>query len=57
MGQVGWRISEDAVAYLENELSLHIARSKFVVLHCLDSSVFYVLEKSGAMILLGASQD
>jgi hypothetical protein len=57
LGQVGWRISEDAVAYLENELSLHIARSKFVVLHCLDSSVFYVLEKSGAMILLGASQD
>ncbi len=57
LGQIGWRISEDSVAYLENELSLHVARSEFVVLHCLDSSVFYVLEKSRAMTLPAAGQD
>jgi len=57
LGQVGWRISEDSVAYLENELSLYVARSVVVVLHCLDSSVFYVLEKSGAMTLPAAGQD
>ncbi len=40
LGQAGWKISEDSVAYLENELSGYVARSEFVVLHCLDSSVF-----------------
>jgi hypothetical protein len=57
LGQAGWKISEDAVAYLENEMSLHVARSEFVVLHCLDSSVFYALEKSRAMTLPAVGQD
>jgi hypothetical protein len=57
LGQAGWKISEDAVAYLENELSSHVTRSEFVVLHCLDSSVFYALEKSGAMTLPAVGQD
>jgi len=57
LGQAGWKISEDAVAYLENELSSHVARSEFVVLHCLDSSVFYALEKSGAMSIPAVGQD
>jgi len=57
LGQAGWKISEDSVAYLENELSGYVARSEFVVLHCLDSSVFYALEKSGAMSIPAAGQD
>ncbi len=57
LGQAGWKISEDAVAYLENELSSHVACSEFVVHHCLDRSVFYALEKSGAMMLPAVGQD
>jgi hypothetical protein len=57
LGQAGWKISEDSVAYLENELSGYVARSEFVVLHCLDSSVFYELEKSGAMSIPAAGPD
>jgi hypothetical protein len=57
LGQAGWKISEDSIAYLENELSGHVARAEFVVLHCLDSSVFYALEKGGAMSVPAAGQD
>jgi hypothetical protein len=57
LGQAGWKISEDSIAYLENELSGHVARAEFVVLHCLDSSVFYALEKSGAMSVPATGQD
>ncbi len=51
LGKMGWRILEDSVAYIENELSLHATWDEIVVLHCLDSSCFYILEKSGAMII------
>ncbi len=40
-GKVGWRISEDSV----DEMLLLVA------VHCLNSSCFYIMEKSGAMTL------
>jgi hypothetical protein len=47
--KAGWRVTEDAVAYMTAELSQSVAEDDVVVLHCLDGSCFYVLERSGAM--------
>jgi hypothetical protein len=51
LGKAGWKISEDSVAYMENELSQRAALDEILVLQCLDSNCFYVLEKSGAMAM------
>jgi hypothetical protein len=51
LAKAGWKISEDTVAYMANELSLRVALDEILVLQCLDSNCFYVLEKSGAMAM------
>jgi hypothetical protein len=51
LGKASWKISEDSVAYMENELSQRAALDEILVLQCLDSNCFYVLEKSGAMAM------
>ncbi len=51
LGKTGWKISEDLVAYMENELSQRAALDEILVLQCLDSNCFYVLEKLGAMAM------
>jgi hypothetical protein len=55
LGKVGWRILEDSVTYIENELWLYAAWDEKVVLHCLDRSCF--MEKSGALTLPCTGQD
>jgi hypothetical protein len=51
LGKAGWKVSEDTVAYMANELSQRAALDDILVLQCLDSNCFYVLEKSGAMTM------
>jgi len=51
LAKAGWKISEDTVAYMANELSQRVAVDEILVLQCLDSNCFYVLEKSGAMAM------
>jgi hypothetical protein len=55
LGKVGWRILENSVIYIGNELTLHAAWDKKVVLHCLNRSCF--MEKSGVMTLPCTGQD
>jgi hypothetical protein len=43
LGKAGWKISED--------MSPRLALDETLVQQCLDSSCFYVLEKSGAMVM------
>jgi hypothetical protein len=45
LGKGGKKISEDSVTYIENQLLLHAAWDEIVVLHCLDSSCFYTMER------------
>jgi hypothetical protein len=49
LGKAGWKVTEDTVAYMIAELSQSVAADDVVVLHCMDASCFYVLERSGAM--------
>ncbi len=51
LGKAGWKISEDTVAYMANELLQHVAQEETLILQCLDSNCFYVLEKTGAMCM------
>jgi len=51
LGKAGWKISEDTVAYMALELSQSVAQDDTLVLQCLDSNCFYVLEKTGAMVM------
>jgi hypothetical protein len=51
LGKAGWKISEDAVAYMASELSQRVAQEETLILQCLDSNCFYVLEKNGAMCM------
>jgi len=51
LAKAGWKISEDTVAYKANELSQRADQDEILVLQCLDSNCFYVLEKSGAMAM------
>ncbi len=49
LGKAGWKIYEDTVAYMANELSQRVAQDETLIIQCLDSNCFYVLEKTGAM--------
>jgi hypothetical protein len=51
LGKAGWKISEDTVAYMASELSQRVAQEETLILQCLDSNCFYVLEKTGAMCM------
>jgi hypothetical protein len=51
LGKAGWKISEDTVAYMASELSQGVAQEETLILQCLDSNCFYVLEKTGAMCM------
>jgi phosphohistidine swiveling domain-containing protein len=51
LGKAGWKISEDTVAYMAKELSHCIVQDEILVLQCLDSNCFYVLEKSGTIAM------
>jgi len=51
LGKAGWKISEDTVAYMASELSQRVAQEETLILQCLDSNCFYVLERTGAMCM------
>jgi hypothetical protein len=51
LGKAGWKISEDTMAYMASELSQRVAQEETLILQCLDSNCFFVLEKTGAMCM------
>ncbi len=51
LGKAGWKISDDTVAYMASELSQRVAQEETLILQCLDSNCFYVLEKTGSMCM------
>jgi hypothetical protein len=55
--KAGWKVSEDAVAYMATELSQRVAQEETLILQCLDSNCFYVLEKTGAMGMPSRGED
>ncbi len=57
LGKAGWKVSEDAVAYMATELSQRVAQEETLILQCLDSNCFYVLEKTGAMYMPSRGED
>jgi hypothetical protein len=57
LGKPGWKVTEKEVDDLLHELSQSAAGAGILVLHCLDSSCFYVLEKDGSMSIPKVGSD